>query len=50
MTPLRQRMLEDMQIRHFSPHTPRLYLAAVARFAQHFSRSPAHLGPEHIRT
>ncbi len=49
MTPLRQRMLEDTQIRRLSPHTQRMYLAAVARFAQHFGRSPAHLGPEHIR-
>src|SRR3954470_5688673 len=49
MTPLRQRMVEDMQIRHLSPHTQRLYLAAVARFAQHFGRSPTHLGPAHIR-
>jgi site-specific recombinase XerD len=49
MTPLRQRMVEDLQIRHLSPHTQRLYLAAVARFAQHFGRSPTHLGPEHIR-
>jgi integrase/recombinase XerD len=49
MTPLRQRMLEDMQIRQLSPHTQRAYLAAVARFAQHFGRSPAALGLEDIR-
>jgi len=47
MTPLRQRMLEDMQIRQLSPHTQRAYLAAVTRFAKHFGRSPAHLGPAH---
>ena len=50
MTPLRQRMLEDMQIRHLSPHTQRAYLAAVARFAKHFGRSPTDLGLEDIRT
>ncbi len=50
MTPLRQRMREDMQIRHLSPHTQRAYLAAVARFAQHFGHSPAALGLEDIRT
>jgi integrase/recombinase XerD len=49
MTPLRQRMSEDMQLRHFSPRTQEAYLAAVARFAQHFGRSPAQLGPDHIR-
>ena len=50
MTPLRQRMREDMQIRHLSPHTQRAYLSAVARFAAHFGRSPAELGLEDIRT
>jgi site-specific recombinase XerD len=50
MTPLRQRMREDMQIRQLSPHTQRAYLAAVTRFAKHFGRSPAELGLEDIRT
>jgi site-specific recombinase XerD len=42
-------MREDMQLRHFSPRTQEAYLAAVTRFAQHFGRSPAQLGPDHIR-
>ena len=50
MTPLRQRMREDMQIRHLSPHTQRAYLAAITRFAKHFGRSPTDLGLEEIRT
>ncbi len=50
MTPLRQRMLEDMQVRNLSPHTQRAYVETVARFARHFRRSPADLGPEEIRT
>ena len=49
MTPRRQRMLEDMQIRNLSPHTQRAYVENVARFARHFGRSPADLGPEEIR-
>jgi integrase/recombinase XerD len=49
MTPLRQRMTEDMPIRQLSPHTQRAYIAAVARFAKYFGRSPADLGPEDIR-
>jgi integrase/recombinase XerD len=49
MTPLRQRMTEDMQLRQFSPRTQETYLYAVTRFAQHFGRSPAQLGPAHIR-
>src|SRR5215467_3776600 len=50
MTPLRQRMLEDMQIRHYSPHTLDGYLRYAAEFAKYFKTSPAHLGPEDIRT
>ena len=30
MTALRQRMLEDMQVRQLSPHTQRAYIANVA--------------------
>ena len=50
MTPLRQRMLGDMQVRNLSPHTQRAYIENVARFARHFGRSRAELGPEEIRT
>ena len=49
MTPLRQRMLEDMQMRNFSPHTQAAYSRAVAHFARHFGRSPDQLDREHIR-
>src|SRR3989475_3738892 len=50
MTPLRQRMLEDMQIRNYSPRTVDAYLRSVAQFAKHFHPSPDRLGAEHIRT
>jgi site-specific recombinase XerD len=49
MTPLRQRMCEDMQLRQFSPLTQRAYLSVVTRFARHFGRSPAQLGPAQVR-
>ena len=49
MTSLRQRMLEDMQVRQLSSCTQRTYVETVARFARHFDRSPARLGPEEIR-
>lgn len=50
MTPLRQRMIEDMGVRNLSPRTQRLYVNGVAKFAQYFGKSPERLGPEDIRT
>jgi integrase/recombinase XerD len=49
MNPLRRRMIEDMQVRNLSPVTRRCYVHAVAKFAQHFNRSPDRLGLEEIR-
>jgi integrase/recombinase XerD len=49
MTPLRQRMLEDMQIRNFSQNTQESYLQQVSLYARHFRRSPEGLGPRNIR-
>jgi integrase/recombinase XerD len=50
MTPLRQRMLEDMQVRNLSPHTQLSYAQQVSQFARHFGLSTEQLGPEEIRT
>ncbi len=50
MTPLRQRMTEDMQVRNLSPHTRSTYLLQVSLFARHFHQSPEALGPEEIRS
>ena len=49
MTPLRQRMTEDMQVRNLSPHTIDCYVRQVALFARYFNRSPELLGPDQIR-
>lgn len=50
ITPLRQRMIEDMQVRNLSKQTIALYIKAVAKFAQFFHKSPAFLGSEEVRT
>ncbi len=50
MTPLRQRMSEDMQVRNLAARTQDLYIGHVARFAKHFGRSPHLLGREEIRS
>jgi integrase/recombinase XerD len=50
MTSLRNRMIEDMQIRNLAVQTQNTYVLQVSMFARHFSRSPEVLGPEEIRT
>jgi integrase/recombinase XerD len=50
MTPLRQLMTEDMQVRNLSPHTQTVYVQQVSLFARHFRRSPEALGAEDIRS
>jgi integrase/recombinase XerD len=49
MTPLRQRLIYDLQIRNRSPRTIDCYVAHVAAFARHFGRSPELLDEEHVR-
>jgi site-specific recombinase XerD len=49
MTPLRQRFIEDMQIRNLSPKTIKTYTSHVVTFAAFHGKSPEHLGPEEIR-
>jgi len=50
MTPLRQRILEDMQVRNLSPLTQTSYVQQVSLFARHFKKSPEVLGPDEIRS
>ncbi len=50
MTPLRQRMIDDMRVRNFTKGTQKQYVAHVAKFAKYFGKSPEVLGPEEIRT
>ncbi len=49
MSPLQQRMLEDMQLRGLSARTREAYARAVWQLAQYYHRSPAQLGDEELR-
>jgi len=49
MTSLRQRMVQDMQIRNLAVHTQNTYVLQVSMFARHFGKSPEMLGPKEIR-
>lgn len=50
MNPLRQRMMQDMEMRNFAPGTRATYVRQVAHFAAYFGKSPDRLGPEEVRT
>jgi integrase/recombinase XerD len=49
VTTLRQRMMEDLQIRNYAPTTITAYVRGVAEFAKHFGKSPDQLAAEQIR-
>jgi site-specific recombinase XerD len=50
MTTLRERMIEEMQIRNLSINTQDMYVRQVAAFAKYYNKSPDLLGAEEIRT
>ena len=49
MTPLRIRMLEDMQLHGFSPTTQKSYVNCIRQLAQYFHQSPDLITEEQIR-
>src|SRR5271163_680802 len=49
ISPLRQRMLEDMSLRRFVPDTQREYIRAVKRLATFLGRSPDTATAEELR-
>lgn len=50
MGQLRDRMIRDMQIKRYSPHTQKAYLRGVTEFVRYFNQPPEDLGQEEIRT
>ncbi|HEX3552236.1 MAG TPA: site-specific integrase [Thermoanaerobaculia bacterium] len=49
MTPLRQMMIEEMQLRSYAPGTIEGYVHAVAQLARHYHRSPDTLEEDEVR-
>ena len=49
ISPLRQRMLQDMTMRKFKPSTQRNYLRSVELFTRFLGRSPDTADPEDLR-
>ncbi|MGQ0605251.1 MAG: tyrosine-type recombinase/integrase [Anaerolineales bacterium] len=49
MTPLRQRLLEDLRLRGLSPRTQEAYVGAVRQLAGHYRRPPDQLSEEELR-
>jgi hypothetical protein len=40
VSPLRQRMIDDMTIRNMAPNTQKAYIRAVANVSKHFGKTP----------
>jgi integrase/recombinase XerD len=49
MTPLRQRMVEDLQLRGLSEKTQDAYVRAVRQLAEHYGKSPDRISEEELR-
>ena len=49
LSPLRQRMIEDMTVRKLGPATQRSYIRAVKILSEFLGRSPATATPEDLR-
>lgn len=48
-TPLRHRMIEDMQLRGLADKTQEAYLRAARQLAEHFDKSPKDISEEELR-
>ena len=49
MTPLRAKMIRELELHRKSPNTIEAYVTAVAQLAQHFGRSPEQIAVEEVR-
>ena len=49
MTPLRERMIEDLQLRGYSTSTQKLYVSSVRQLCEHFNKPPSKITEENLR-
>lgn len=49
MTPLRKRMIEELQLRGYADRTVEAYVHTVSQLAQHYGRSPDRITEEEVR-
>jgi site-specific recombinase XerD len=49
MSKLRELMLREMHLRHYSPRTVRHYIEALARLSKYYNQSPADLTTDQIK-
>jgi len=49
MTPLRKRMIDDLQLRGMSERTQEMYVRAVRQLAEHYRKSPDRISEEELR-
>jgi integrase/recombinase XerD len=49
MTPLRHRMIEDLQLKGYSDSTQTLYVTAVRQLCEHFGKTPGQITEENLR-
>lgn len=50
MGAIRERMIEELELRGLAPATKRSYLTCCRLFVAHFMKSPEQLGPEEVKT
>jgi site-specific recombinase XerD len=48
-TPLRQKLIEDLQLHGLSSRTQEMYVSAVRKLAEHYRKSPDNINEEELR-
>ena len=49
MTPLRQKLIDEIQLRGLSPHTQDSYVRSVTGLARFYHRSPDQVGDDQLK-